>query len=188
MKRSTISYSLTAAVLLFVALNSAAQKVITKSENNFDFENSRRYAWTQNHIITRQGRENDALIDQEIVKRVNAVLAAKGFTEDDANPDLYIFYDAGSSDATAKMEGKYSHVSNASTASVGPIYNIPQNVWYSVDGHITFHIVKAKSNQTIWTTLVTKKIRDPRQGMKDMPKQVEQIVSKSFSKFPPDAR
>jgi len=38
------------------------------------------------------------------------------------------------------------------------------------------------------TATATKKIRDPHKGVKDMEKQVEQIVSKTFKSFPPRAK
>jgi hypothetical protein len=58
----------------------------------------------------------------------------------------------------------------------------------SIDGHVVFHLTDAKSGQAVWTATATKKIRDPHKGMKDMEKQVEQIVSKTFKSFPPRAR
>jgi len=173
------------AALLLISLSCSAQKVSTTTENRFDFKSGKRYAWGKNHIITRQGRANDALIDKKIVEEVNRNLQAKGFTEDSANPDFFVSYEAGSSDLSVAVEGAYVDHPPVSTSTVGPVYGIPQNIWYSVDGHIAFHMVDAKSNKTIWTALETKKIRDPHKGMKDMPKQVEQMVSKAFKKFPP---
>jgi hypothetical protein len=178
---------LLAFVLFLGPFPSAAQKVTTTVGDNFDFKTAKRYAWGQNHIITRQGKKNDALIDQKIVQDVNQALAAKGFIEDPANPDFYISYDAGSSDLSVDVEGAQTGHPVVSTATIGPVYGIPQNVWYSVDGQVTFHMVDAKSKKPIWTAQATKKIRDPHKGMKDMPKQVEQIVSKAFKKFPPKA-
>jgi Domain of unknown function (DUF4136) len=187
-RRPSLFYIRVAAALLFVAFNSTAQKVTTTRDNAFDFKNAKRYAWGQNHIITRQGRANDALIDQKIVQEVNRNLAAKGFSEDPTSPDFYISYDAGASDMAVKVEGAQTSHPPVSTTTIGPVYGIPQNVWYSVDGHITFHIVEAKSNKPVWTAAAMKKIRDPHKGMKDMPKQVEQIVSKAFKKFPPSTK
>jgi len=183
-----LSQLLRFSVLLLCVASTAAQKVITTVDNSFDFKSSKRYAWGQNHLITRQGAANDALIDEKIVTEVNRALAAKGFVEDHANPDFYVSYDAGSSDSSVKMEGAYSPATPASTAVVQPIYGIPQNIWYSVDGHITFHIIDPKSNKPVWTALATKKIHDPHKAMKDMPKQVQMIVSKTFKNFPPNVK
>jgi hypothetical protein len=82
-----------------------AQRVTTNFNKNFDFTNHRRYAWRQNHIITRQGKQNDELINQKIVQDVNRNLTEKGFVEDTANPDFFISYEAGAGDFTADIEG-----------------------------------------------------------------------------------
>jgi hypothetical protein len=166
----------------------SAWKVTTNFDKSFDFTNHRRYAWRQNHIITRQGRQNDALIDDKIVQDVNRNLATKGFVEDTANPDFFISYEAGAGDFTVDVERFHASPAPRLNKPQGPVYGIPQNVWYSVDGHVVFHLVDPKSGQSVWTATATKKIRDPRKGMKDMEKQVEQIVSKTFKSFPPSAK
>jgi hypothetical protein len=175
------------AVLLLFANSSNGQKISTTVSKTFDFAAAKHYAWKENHIITRQGKANDALIDKKIVEEVNRNLQAKGFSEDATNPDFYISYDAGSSDSAVAVEGGITQHPPISTVIPPPLYGIPQNVWYSVDGMIEFHMVDAKTGGPIWTAVAKKKIHDPRKGMKDMPKQMEQIISKTFKKFPPKA-
>ena len=184
MRRSKTRYLGTVAALLVASFACGAQKVTITAGKNFDFGSAKHYAWGKNHIITRQGRANDALIDRKIIEEVNRSLQAKGYIEDSAQCDFHVSYNAGSSDLNVDVEGAYVNHPPVSTTTIGPVYGIQQNIWYSVDGQITFHMVDAKSNQTIWTAMVTKKIRDPHKGMKDMPKQIEQMVSKAFKKFP----
>ena len=176
-------------VALFLAAGAvSAQKVKTTYNGNFDFATHKRYAWGKNHIITRQGPRNDALIDQKIVFDVNRNLAQKGFIEDSTNPDFLISYDAGAGDISADMEGGHMPPPPRPNEPITPVYGIPQNIWYSVDGHITFHLVTPDTKQPIWTAAATKKIRDPHKAMKDMEKQVEQFVSKTFKSFPPNTK
>jgi len=177
-----------AAALLLVAGTAAAQKVKTTYSGNFDFAAHKRYAWDKNHIITRQGPQNDTLIDAKIVQDVNQTLAQKGFVQDPANPDFLISYDAGAGDLSTDIEGVHTRPAPRPYESIAPVYGIPQNIWYSVDGHITFHLVAADSKQPVWTAVATKTIRDPHKGMKDMEKQVEQFVSKTFKPFPPRSK
>jgi Domain of unknown function (DUF4136) len=179
-----LSIGLWTFLFLFVDASNA-QKITTTADNSFDFAAAKHYAWKENHIITRQGKANDALIDKKIVEEVNRNLQAKGYSEDAAKPDFYISYDAGSSDTTVAVEGGITQHPPVNTATPLPVYGIPQNVWYSVDGILAFHMVDAKTGKPIWTAVAKKKIHDPHKGMKDMPKQIEQIVSKSFKKFPP---
>ena len=188
MRRFGIKQAGITAGFLVICATLAAQKVTTNFDKNFDFTNHRRYAWRQNHITTRQGKQNDALIDQKIVQDVNRNLAEKGFVEDSANPDFFISCEAGAGHFTAEVEGFHASPAPRVNEPQGPVYGIPQNIWYSVDGHVVFHLIDAKSDQPIWTARATKKIRDPHKGMKDMEKQVEQIVSKTFKSFPPRAK
>jgi len=184
-KRPVIRCFKVVTALLLVAGTAAAQKVKTTYNGNFDFATHKRYAWGKNHIITRQGPQNDALIDAKIVQDVNQILAQKGFIEDPANPDFLITYDAGAGDLSTDIEGMHTRPTPRPNESIAPVYGIPQNIWYSVDGHITFHLFAADSKQPIWTAAATKTIRDPHKGMKDMEKQVERFVSKTFKLFPP---
>jgi hypothetical protein len=187
-RRSTVAGVAIAGAFLLIGASIAAQKVTTNFDKNFDFATRKRYAWRQNRIVTRQGKQNDALIDQKIVQDVDRNLAEKGFVEDPSNPDFFISYEAGAEDLTADVEGFHAGPAQRLNEPQGPVYGIPQNVWYSVDGHVVFHLVDAKSNQPVWTATTTKKIRDPHKGMKDMEKQVQQIVSKTFKSFPPRAK
>jgi hypothetical protein len=188
MRRFSIAQLRIAAGFLVICATLPAQKVTTNFDKSFDFTNHRRYAWGQNHIITRQGKQSDALIDQKIVQDVNRNLRDKDFVEDSSNPDFFISYEAGAADLASDVEGFHATPAPRLNEPQGPVYGIPQNVWYSVDGHVVFHLVDAKSNQPVWTGTATKKIRAPHKGMKDMEKQVEQIVSKTFKSFPPRAK
>jgi hypothetical protein len=195
LRRLGISYFGLVFALLSMGLGAAAQKVKASFQHDFDFGNHRRYAWHPNHILTRQGHQNDAIIEQSIVQSVNRMLAAKGFTEDSTNPDFFVSCDAGAPVSNAEVETPtpppgvdtrtepYPGVRQNSWHS--PYPGVRQNVWYSVDGEITFRLTDAKSNRVVWTAVATKKIRDPKKAMKDLDQQVEQFVSKAFKSFPP---
>ena len=188
-RRRVIRSLIVVAALFLVAGTAASQKVKTIYSGNFDFATHRRYAWGKNHIVTRQGPQNDGLIDAKIVQDVNENLAQKGFIEDPANPDFLISYDAGAGDLSTDIEGGvHAGPAPRPSESIAPVYGIPQNIWYSVDGHITFHVVAADTKQPVWTAAARKTIRDPHKGMKDMEKQVEQFVSKTFKSFPPTSK
>jgi len=188
MKRSGARYLGVLAAFLLTGASVSAQKVTTSFANNFDFANHKRYAWGANHLLTRQGHQNDVLIDQKFVNDVDQMLAAKGFVKDAKNPDFLISYEADALESTKDVEGFHSTPWAGPTGPQYPVRGIPQNVWYSVDGVIVFHVADAKSNQTVWTATAKKKINDPHKAMKDLDKQVEQIVSKTFRSFPPRAK
>jgi hypothetical protein len=147
MRRLNIALVGVVAALFLFCPNAAAKKVTSTSTSAFDFTNHKRYAWRQNHIVTRQGKKNDALIDQTIVENVDQNLTAKGFVRDDANPHFFIFYEAGAADLNMDYEGTLIRPPPRPNEPQGPIYGIPQNVWYSVEGQITFHVLDSKSNK-----------------------------------------
>jgi hypothetical protein len=169
--------------LLSVGLGAAAQKVTTSFQPDFDFGKHLRYAWRPNHILTRQGHENDVIIEQTIVQSVDRVLAAKGFSENTANPDFFVSCDAGAPASNADVEAPPSPPS--ATAPPNPFPGVRQNIWYSVDGVIALRLTDARSSRVVWTAVATKKIRDPKKAMKELDQQVEQFVSKAFKSFPP---
>jgi len=165
--------------LLSLPFGIAAQKVTTSSQPGFDFGTHRSYTWSANHIVTRQGHQSDAIIEQKVVQSVDRTLAAKGFSENRSAPDFLVSCDAGA-------------ISKADVGAASPpLGAIPYSwgdrldVWYSVDGTVTFRLSDAKSNQVVWTAVATKKIRDPRKVMNNLDQQVDQVVSKAFKSFPP---
>jgi hypothetical protein len=83
-RQSNIAMVGVVAALFVLCSNPAAQKVTSTSTSTFGFTNNKKYAWRQNHIVTRQGKKNNALIDWTIVKVVDRNLASKGFVEDGA--------------------------------------------------------------------------------------------------------
>lgn len=179
MKRRGIPSFRVALLLLSVPFGVAAQKVTTSSHPGFDFGTHRSYSWSANHIVTRQGHQNDAIIEQKIVQSVNRTLAAKGFSESGSAPDFLVSCDAG---ATSNADV------GAASAPLGAIpysWGDRVDVWYSVNGTVTFRLSDAKSNQVVWTAVATKKIRDPQKVMNNLDQQVEQVVSKAFKSFPP---
>jgi hypothetical protein len=173
-----------ALALFSLGHGSAAQKVTTSFQHDFDFSNQRRYAWRPNHILTRQGHQNDAIIDQTIVQSVNHMLTAKGFSEDPTSPDFFISCDAGAA-SSADVEALPPPPGAITPPNPSP--GIRQNIWYSVDGVITFRLTDTKSNRVVRTAVATKKIkiRDPQKAMKNLDQQVEQLVSRAFQSFPP---
>ena len=164
----------------------AAQKVTTSSQPGFDFGTHPRYAWSANHIVTRQGHQNDAVIEQKIVQSVNRTLAAKGFSESRTAPDFLVSCEAGAASNTDfGAASPPPGTAGTATPLLIPYPGVRDDVWYSVDGTVAFRLTDAKSNQVVWTAVATKKIRDPQKVMNNLDQQVEQVVSKAFKSFPP---
>lgn len=181
MKRRVITSLRVTLFLLSISFSIAAQKITTSSPYGFDFGTHRHYSWSTNHILTRQGHQNDAILEQKIIQNVDRTLQAKGFSETRTAPDFLVSCDAG---ATSDVDiGASSPPVGAHPYSWGERYDM----WYSVHGTVSFRLTDAKSNQIVWTAVASKKIRDPQKVMRNLDRQVEQVVSKAFKSFPPRA-
>src|SRR5262245_66690192 len=110
MSRSrNFAYHLPLLYLAMLAIPLAsAQSSSTAFDKNFDFSEHKRYAWGQNHIVTRQHPDTNEVMNLKIVKEVNQILSAKGFAEVKENPDLYIYYDGEIGRASCRERVKVS--------------------------------------------------------------------------------
>jgi hypothetical protein len=170
---------------------SPAQKTDTKFDGKYDFSQHKRYKWRENRLITRQNPDTNEVMDLKIVKAVNQLLNSKGFVEVQDHPDFFVYYDGGG-DLQIGVGGATQAGSGPTTsADIAPIYGLgngptlaPTN-WLKVNGQIEFHLVDASSQQPVWETTYRKTFRDPDKALKNMDKEVNELVSKSFKNFPP---
>jgi hypothetical protein len=183
-------------LLLLVVLTAPiafAQKTSTSFDKNFDFSGHKRYAWGQNHLMTRQDPDTNEIMDLKIVKAVNQTLVARGFVEAKDKPDFYIYYDGGS-DMQARAGGQDRVNSTAATpGDRTPTYGLGNgpalapSTWLKVNGQIVFYIAD-QSKKIVWETTYSKTFRDPNKAIRNLDKEVAELVSKSFKEFPPNAK
>jgi Domain of unknown function (DUF4136) len=170
-----------------------AQNNPTTLDKNFDFSEHKRYAWGQNHLLTRQHPDTNEVMDLKIVKAVNQTLTARGFAEVKEKPDFYIYYDGG---GDTELRGGVQ--AQANSASLGPSDLTPTyglgngpamapSTWLKVNGQIVFHITD-ESKKIVWEKTYKKTFHDPQKALRDIDKVVGELVSKSFKDFPPKTK
>jgi hypothetical protein len=177
-------------VLLF-APTGIAQKTTTTFDHKFIFSQHTRYAWRENHLMTRQHPDTNEVMDLKIVKAVNQLLSARGFVEVKEKPDVYLYYDGGGD--TQDAGGGASRVNSTPVApnDRAPTYGLGNGPamapasWLKVNGEIVFHIIDATSRKPVWETIYSKTFRDPDKALRNFDKEVNELVSKSFKDFPP---
>jgi Domain of unknown function (DUF4136) len=199
MKRTVcLGIALTLA-FLFADPTTIAQKVKTDYVQGYNFGALKRFAWRKNHLFTMRRPEDNELLDRKIMRAVNQQLIAKGFTEDAAKPDFYVFYHAGPGDegiqTGASPPPTWDSIrppalnaatsSHAGTAGGGTNAGFAPSVWYSVQGQFVFYAEDAKSKVVVWESNAIKKWHDVPKARKNEDKEIEQIVGKSFKNFPP---
>jgi hypothetical protein len=181
-------------VLLWLTLTCSsvfAQKVSSTSDPNFDFSKHKRYAWLENRLLTRQHPDTNEVMNLKIVKAVDRILTSRGFEKDNGKPDFYVNYDGGGeSDLAAAPAARVNSgpvLSNDRTPTYG-LGNGPTmapSTWLKVNGQISFRITDAMSKKQVWSTTYAKTFRDPDKALRNMDKEVNELVTKSFKQFPP---
>lgn len=186
-------FLISASALIF-AQSASAQKVSTTLDDKYSFSDHKRYAWRENRLMTRQNPDTNEVMDIKIVKNVNQLLAAKGFVEVKEKPDFYIYYDGGGNVALGAGGASQAGSGPTTSADITPNYGLGNgpalspSTWMKVNGQIEFHIVDAESKKPVWETIYSKKFRDPDKALKNMDKELNELVTKSFKDFPPKAK
>ncbi|HUI52000.1 MAG TPA: DUF4136 domain-containing protein [Terriglobales bacterium] len=183
-----------AGILLCAAvlgLGARAQKVNTKFDESYDFSEHRNYKWRENRLVTQQNPDTNYVMDRKIVRNVNELLKAKGFTEVQEHPDFYLYYDGGGDMQMASGGASQAGSGPSTTADISPDWGLGNgptmapSTWLKVNGLIEFHMVDAKTKKVVWDTTYSKTFRDRDKALKEMDKEVKELVTKSFKEFPP---
>lgn len=168
-----------------------AQKATTTFDATYRFSEHKRYAWRENRLLTRQHPDTNEEMDLKIVRTVNEALAAKGFVEVKDKPDFYIYYDGGGNmDLLAGSQARanstpLSPTDRTPTYGLGNGPALAPSTWLKVNGEILFHMADAASGKAVWETTYKKTFRDPDKALRNLDKEVNQLVTTSFKDFPP---
>ena len=191
MRRRTGWGMLVALLVACVALSARAQKTTSDFDKNYDFAAHKKYKWRENRLVTRQNPDTNEVLDIKIVKAVNKNLAAKGFEVVTDKPDFYIYYDGGGNSDFAAGGASKAGDGPTTSADVAPGYGLGNGPtlaprqWLTVDGQIEFYVVSAVTQKPVWESTYKKTFRDPNKALKNMDKEVDTLVEKTFKEFPP---
>ncbi len=191
MNRRFQKFVLLFALAFCVAPRGSAQKVSITLDDKYSFSDHKRYAWRENRLMTRQNPDTNEVMDIKIVKAVNQLLASKGFLEVKEKPDFYIFYDGGGNVQLGAGGASQAGSGPTTSADISPNYGLGNgptlspSTWMKVNGQIEFHIVDATGRKAVWEAIYSKNFRDPDKALKNMDKEVNELVTKSFKNFPP---
>jgi len=190
-KRWGRAFVLLACAVIVAATATHSQKISTKVDDSFNFAEHKKYMWRGNRLVTRQNPDTNEVLDVKIVKAVNRELAAKGFVEVKEKPDFYIYYDGGGNSQLGSGGASEADPGPTTTADLSPGFGLGNGpamaptTWMKVNGQIVFHIVPPGGSNSVWETTYSKNFRDPDKALKEMDKEVNELVTKSFKDFPP---
>jgi Domain of unknown function (DUF4136) len=172
-----------AATVLLASLGLPAMVQAQKTSYDFDstvpFFNFRTYTWTQG---TPAG---EPFFDRRVETTIDSLLAAKGLTKSEMNPDLYVRYHVGL--------GLQRSV-NGWIGGVGGGY-IGRGGSDSVDlrlnelamGTLVIDLINAANHQLVWRGVGTKELDlEARPDKRDA--EIAKAVEKILKNYPPKAR
>jgi hypothetical protein len=181
--RSTRIFALALAVALLPAM-AAAQKTTYDYDKSAPFATFKTYAWKDG---TKAGNE---LIDKRLIEGIEAQLAAKGLTKNDAAPDVFVVYHMA-----------FDQQKDISSFSSGPMYggygwgwgggwgttSTNVRVREILVGTLAVDIVDARNKQMAWRGLGTKEINTTAKPEK-RDENIKKALDKIFKNYPPKVK
>jgi hypothetical protein len=173
------------ALLLTPAL-AIAQKV------TYDFDKSEDFTAFKTYAMKDGTKVGQPLIDDRIVKAIDAAMTAKGFTKTDSNPDVYVVYHV----AFDKQQD-ISTFSSGYGGGYGPYgwgwgggFNSTTTNTQVRDilvGTMVIDMADAKKNKVVWRGMGTKEINTTAKPEK-RDKSITEAVNKIFKNYPPKVK
>jgi hypothetical protein len=172
MKKRTIACTMVVAALF--SLNAHSQKVST------DWDHSvQNFSLFKTYKLVKPVRSTgNPLMDQRIVRAIDAQMAQKGFQQVENNPDVQVTYGTGlqrQRSATATGMGRLR--------MGGGMGTINENI--SNAGTLVVDISNAHTKQLLWRGTATDTLSDKPDKNSE---KIQKAVAKMFAKYPPKGK
>jgi hypothetical protein len=173
-----------AALVLALPAMAAAQKT------TYDFDKTAPFATFKTYSMKDGTKTGNALIDNRLVSAIEMQLAAKGFTRNDADPDVLVVFHVA-----------YDEQKDISSYSSGPYYGgygwgwgggwgattTDVRVREILVGTLAIDIVDARKKAIAWRGLGTKEI-DTNAKPEKRDENISKAVAKIFRNYPPKVK
>ena len=165
--------------------NAAAQDVKSTFDKSVDFTKYKKYTWGSNYLLTLQPKDVQEHINMAIVDSVNRNLRARGFVEDDKNPDFQVTYEAGGQPQADVGAQRPLYASDMVGYYWGDLTGISSDVWISSLAKVKIDVTDAATKRTLWEATASKRIHDPMKFKNKLQENVDKFVQKTMKDFPP---
>jgi len=146
-------------------------------DQNADFSSFKTYAWSE-----QKHPEVSELVHKRIVQAVEVELQAKGLSQAESAPDLYVTYHGDDNEVMVLDTTHYGYRYGPGWYWGGGVGAYSTQVHTYKEGTLIIDIYKAAEKEMIWRGTVTGTISDnPQKNAKTIHKGVKKI----FKKFPP---
>ena len=174
----TISWRVVVAVGLCLAVPGliAAADNGMKYERDADFSGYESYDWVE-HKKRPEGSPLavGGALDTKIRNAIDSQLAAQGFRPAiDEEPDFLVSFDGAMEQITDIQADRYQIATGVAWVAEGDISSYRK-------GTLIISVIDAGTGNRVWHAWTTRKVKDP----KNPGKQVDKVVKKLLSSFPP---
>jgi hypothetical protein len=169
-----------AGVVLCLVLSTVAfaQKIETDYDHSAVFANYHTYMWEKSPHPAK------GFWDQRIVDGINKQLQAKGLTEVQSNPDLWVVYSNSIKDQKQVIGTGYGFGPSWGWGYWGP-GNVTYNTYVTKEGTLVVEIADAKDHQLVWRGSATDTISGNAGKNQN---NLDKAITKMFSYYPPRAQ
>ncbi len=182
--RTTILRCLIAALIL-IATNVVGQTVKLTVEPTRDFSGFSKYAWRENHIVSRQSPDVNARMEQAIKDAINSQLAQKGYSLMPNAPDFLISVEAlPVDDFSLSGNTDFSLPTGTTVYTSQRPGGLGVSVLAAVIPQMYITATDPSSNTPLWQSMTTKKYKNPEKAVKNLDKELGGIVRKAMKSFP----
>jgi len=171
--------------LILTASNVAAQTVKVTVQPTDDFSRFTKYAWQENHINARQTPEVNARMEKAIKDAVNSELANKGYLLEPQAPDFYINVEAiPVDDVNLSGNNDFGTPIGTTVYTSQMPDGLGLSVLAAVIPRICITATDPSSKKPVWQVLTTKKYKNPDKAIRNLDREIDQIIKKSLKNFP----
>jgi hypothetical protein len=173
--------------LVLAIAATALPSIALAQKTTYDFDKTATFATYKTYAFKEGTPVGQPLLDQRIVGALEMQLAAKGFTKNDASPDVFVVYHVAldkqkdiSSFSSGPMYGPYGYGWGGGWGTTTTNVRVTD----IVVGTLAVDMVDAQKKQMVWRGLGTKEIdTDAKPEKRD--KNISKAVEKIFKNYPP---
>ena len=171
--------------VLLTSGGAVAQNVKSTFDKSVDFAKYKKYTWGSNYLLTLQPKDVQERINIAIVDSINRNLRARGFVEDDQNPDFRVTYEAGGQPKTDVGAQRNLYAPDVVGYYWGDLTGISSDVWVSSLAKVKITVTDAATKSSLWEATASDRIRDPKKFKSKLQENVDKFIQKTMKSFPP---
>jgi hypothetical protein len=164
--------------------------VAAAQKTTYDFDKSAPFATYKTYALKDGTKTGNELIDRRLITAIETQMAAKGFTKNDTNPDVFVVFHIA-----------FDEQKDISSFSSGPMYGgygwgwgggwgtttTDVRVREILVGTLAIDLIDAQKKQVAWRGLGTKEINTTAKPEK-RDENINKAVEKIFKNYPPKVK